>query len=705
MERQELKLFKQLYQLSKPLENDNLETLQNKEKLFDINPNLNYKIMKKMLDKKKLNDEEAKSFYNFFRNYIQTLFYHQKKEIIEIIDKKKEINQIILSKFKLNKSSFVDCFFDILEKIYIASDNSGKNSISIDYNKILDLFLKDYFVDNFEINTPLIYGTNELIFAGLINDLFLELFTEKNKDSLSENIKDVIKEFNQYPTSIMKKIDNKKKGNDSTQIENNNNQKNEMNNDKEINSKIIYVNKAKLIQRIKFITPYLYRIISKDFKEIFDLENFKNEDSSNSYEPIPKLNFLILHLLYFEFILHIYTFCNKKLYINEFNENFFFETKDEKIIFFSGIIPKNLISITNKQGKIIESMEDIKNEDYIIHNLNNKEETFTFNPFDYTLSKIEQLGTYEELKQILSDPGYFSLNKFFKENKLFNNNELSLHFNENIKEMISSKTIEAVFNQYNSFKEYICPYLGKQRESFISQTSDIIYYFPIPFKNISGYTYKKFGLIFINNKDRIEKRRVCGGESENELLFCNQINKISFYKVVHIHELISHYSFVIVHSNNKNISTLTPSNTFSDYYLDEEYAEKNPYLDSGDKAESLLFGNKIKYIYTIGGLFILDNNNYKKDLDKFKNDFCESNKIKKEDCLNIMEETRKSPLIKLLSKEKNIVKNISLNEKNVSNFRITNILEENNYEDENYSHGVSYFERSSHVFHNYKKSI
>ena len=54
MERQELKLFKQLYQLSKPLENDNLETLQNKEKLFDINPNFNYKIMKKMLDKKKL---------------------------------------------------------------------------------------------------------------------------------------------------------------------------------------------------------------------------------------------------------------------------------------------------------------------------------------------------------------------------------------------------------------------------------------------------------------------------------------------------------------------------------------------------------------------------------------------------------------------------------------------------------------------------
>ena len=37
-------------------------------------------------------------------------------------------------------------------------------------------------------------------------------------------------------------------------------------------------------------------------------------------------------------------------------------------------------------------------------------------------------------------------------------------------------------------------------------------------------------------------------------------------------------------------------------YLTENY-------DRSDKGESILFGNKIKYIYTKGALFILNNNN------------------------------------------------------------------------------------------------
>lgn len=97
----------------------------------------------------------------------------------------------------------------------------------------------------------------------------------------------------------------------------------------------------------------------------------------------------------------------------------------------------------------------------------------------------------------------------------------------------------------------------------------------------------------------------------------------------------------------------------------------------------------------------MDNNNYKKDLNQFKNDFLENNKIKINDCLNITEETKKTKIIKLLAKEKNIVKNISLNEKNVNNFRKVNIPEENNYKDENFSQEITYFERGNHIFHNY----
>ena len=186
--------------------------------------------------------------------------------------------------------------FRYFKKIHSASLNSEINSISIDYNKILNLFLKDYYVDDYNINTPLIYGTNELIFAGLINDLYLDLFTERKKAPLPHNIKEIKKEFDQYPTSIMKKIDNNKINNDNIKIDNNNNnQKNKIINDKETKTEIIYVNKAELIKRIIFITPYLTRIISEDFKEIFELDNFKNESNSTLYESIPKKSFLILH--------------------------------------------------------------------------------------------------------------------------------------------------------------------------------------------------------------------------------------------------------------------------------------------------------------------------------------------------------------------------------------------------------------------------
>ena len=53
-----------------------------------------------------------------------------------------------------------------------------------------------------------------------------------------------------------------------------------------------------------------------------------------------------------------------------------------------------------------------------------------------------------------------------------------------------------------------------------------------------------------------------------------------------------------------------------------------------DKVESILFGNKIKYIYTKGALFILNNNNYKKDLKNFKEKFMVMNKYKGGDTLN-----------------------------------------------------------------------
>ena len=98
-------------------------------------------------------------------------------------------------------------------------------------------------------------------------------------------------------------------------------------------------------------------------------------DSSNLYEIKPKINLMVLHLLYFELLFHIYTIYNQKLYMKDFDEKFFFESKDEKICFFKDVISEELMVVTNKEGKGIKDKKDIKNENFIIYNVKNKNET------------------------------------------------------------------------------------------------------------------------------------------------------------------------------------------------------------------------------------------------------------------------------------------------------------------------------------------
>ena len=74
------------------------------------------------------------------------------------------------------------------------------------------------------------------------------------------------------------------------------------------------------------------------------------------------------------------------------------------------------------------------------------------------LSRIEEVKNFEHLKKILKAPDNFSLNKFFKDNKLYSDDQLNLELINNIKEMMYSKIIENLFNQYINFKDYLFLY-------------------------------------------------------------------------------------------------------------------------------------------------------------------------------------------------------------------------------------------------------
>lgn len=64
----------------------------------------------------------------------------------------------------INNKSYVEMYFEIIKMIY--SDNK------LGLPNLKKIFEAKYFVDNYKIKIPIIYGTNELKYSGLINNLY-----------------------------------------------------------------------------------------------------------------------------------------------------------------------------------------------------------------------------------------------------------------------------------------------------------------------------------------------------------------------------------------------------------------------------------------------------------------------------------------------------------------------------------------------------
>lgn len=703
MSKDELKLFQELYDLSIPKKEDSLEALKSKAKTYDINPDLNFKIMKMMLTKDELNDNDSQEFYKFFADYIQTLFYNQKEEIIKEIKKEKcsKIKYLIEQNFKLNEKDFITSYFEVIEKL---SEISKKNQLDQnDFEVVKNLFQTDYFVDNYNINIPLIYGTNELIFSGLINNLYFSLCLYKKKEKIIKDDRVCISKFNNYPKNIIKKVDNKTNTNDNI-ISN-------MNIEEEtppINEKI------KLLtfeENIKFITKFLGKISSQDFQDVFDLKKITKNDSINNYNAELKMNSMIFHLLYVDLILFIYTLYGNNTYTNQFNDEFFFEYKREKFKFFKETLSQKKFEVKDESGNEIENVDDIENKDYIILNKEKEGQQIKLNPYDYILTKFGNVKNFDELLESLSKPKNFSLYKFFKDNQLFNDTNLSNQLTNNVQEMLTTQTINELFEQYTNYEQFSCPYNPYNRgenKQFLKQTFKAIFYLPIPFGNIAAYTYKKFGLIFINNMKRAEKAT----RMKKNKYFCQNLNYIGFMKIVHLHEIVGHYLSTIIHSNNSNISTATPPNTFINYDYEDLFDLHSEY-DGGDKGETLLFGNKIKYLFTKSVIFILDNKNYQNNLDGFRLQFLKENQKNEKETLDLNIVKNTSKIIKILyENNKDVETIITLDMKSLSSFRTVNFMDDEDVgiddvddddddddDKENYKIGVlSYFSSKSHVF-------
>ena len=83
----------------------------------------------------------------------------------------------------------------------------------------------------------------------------------------------------------------------------------------------------------------------------------------------------------------------------------------------------------------------------------------------------------------------------------------------------------------------------------------------------------------------------------------------------------------------------------------KKYTKLVANYDGGDNVESILFLNKIKFIYTKGALFIINNNNFQKNLANFRKEFIKMNKLEKGDIFELKNESDKNILIDKLTKQ------------------------------------------------------
>ena len=684
-QRKELELYQELKDKAYSIEGDSIQELMKKKNIYDIDPIINYNLLKSLLE----NDND--DFINHYLSSIQTLTFNQKLDINKKLKNHPSIEAGIKTEIGIiNNNSYIDNYFSILKKIY--------NYLQGDVLKFSDfktMLRTEYYVDNSGLKIPLIYGTRELNFSYLINNIYnyFILYNEPqennkkdkndktNINNLNKDLKvkdhyDSILERRDNPNEKEMEIENEEKNTnletkninveDNNNIATNNNNINNSNNNINTNNNTNNnINKI-FHKKCRFIESILGIIFNeKDFFKIFQIENYKKEEEIKNflgnYKLKPNLDALYFHLLFLDFIICINTLEKKDKFLTEKIEMQFFEEKKKKLNSLKYFL--QYVDIETNEGKKIDfkKLRDVKNEIYKCYDKKNNNNFFFFNPYEHILSYINY-ENFESFKNEFNNKEYFSLLKYFNKRQLFQNNNLNNLFKGNIKEMFQSKIIDESFSQFTNFSKFANPYNGKKKNEFIKQTMEIILYFPFPTEKIWGFTYKNSGLIFINNVNDNKK-------FVESTYIIYDICKLAINKVTFMHEIIAHYTSIICHANDiENKFLITPS-SFKNYFPIEEYLEIYDSYDAGDRIETLIFGDKIKTLFIQGALFILDKNNWNSfnQIEDFQKNFFENNKFNEKNLLlNIVELKEKDNLIKELLDSYNQTSLIKLNKRNSS---------------------------------------
>ena len=214
----------QLFKSIKDEKNISLSKIESILEIYDIDPIINEFYLQKCLDYclKKLTqnvDEildnnkmevemseqnkyeiSIKNFSEKYLHYINSLSLSQKVNLNKKIKAKKEIYDYM--KIYINNDSNIKKIYQIFQYIY---ENENENDYDI--NGLESLFYTNYYIDIENFHIPLIYGTNELRYSAIINDIKSFLFDNQilSQNSFPENRFSVVKN---YKKNIIRKKTN-----------------------------------------------------------------------------------------------------------------------------------------------------------------------------------------------------------------------------------------------------------------------------------------------------------------------------------------------------------------------------------------------------------------------------------------------------------------------------------------------------------------
>ena len=439
------------------------------------------------------------------------------------------------------------------------------------------------------------------------------------------------------------------------------------------NDRIKIMKKHKLNQNIllksaKLIFFYLIQFLINSFnpkeQESLDiLDNYKLHNFSKFIIPISEGNEELKFYYFIDIVLNWFRQVNNYKIIKDYVSNFdsFFINKNNldkieevfyiifriNLLFFNNIHDISILltvyseineKIEEKMPKLYlikdnieENIDKIKVTDKTTLTLKGKQ--LKFKPTNYIFFRC--ITPNQVINNIVdkSDMSY----KYFQKNRInYFDDEVGKKnaFVQLVNTILSSRVIKEYYQKIHTYKVYEFPF--SQKNSKISEYLwNKVIYTDLDYLSWGITNREGFG-IFIN-RDK--------GKDSNGLGYGANAITIT-------HEITCHSLRILINSNNRVFAGT--SNLQDSFFEEEDNIKANKYIDSGDKFELLLFGQKVTNLTIGGNHFLLNLDNWDLSLKAFRQGFKKSNELKD---INVLKKElsnlRKNALVKKLLKNIN----------------------------------------------------